>query len=272
VVVVVVMVVVGVVVVCMCMRVCRLWRCRGVGVRVEGVTSAWILEGRCLRGLKARAPLRRGSSRRPSSSLGHRWVEAAAAAHPALPSHAAHSARHLRPARAGARRGQARVWASARAPGQSRPHTSGGRQGEGGVGRAAGGWAQHATTALLPLHLAANNAWRVPKGGCCCWRWFDTVPPATLAQVLGVMKRYESIVQLPSRVRQHADAGDYEQVLHGWVVGGQGRAAMKGVCCCMLWPANSKGKLGSDEPGGESATPISGCMRRCWHQLGRVRP
>ncbi|EFN53933.1 hypothetical protein CHLNCDRAFT_136162 [Chlorella variabilis] len=31
--------------------------------------------------------------------------------------------------------------------------------------------------------------------------------------VLGVMRRYEAIVQLPSRVRQHAEAGDYEQVV-----------------------------------------------------------
>ncbi|KAL4452618.1 hypothetical protein ABPG75_008280 [Micractinium tetrahymenae] len=31
--------------------------------------------------------------------------------------------------------------------------------------------------------------------------------------VLGVMQRYEAVVQLPSRVRQHADAGDYDQVV-----------------------------------------------------------
>lgn len=34
-----------------------------------------------------------------------------------------------------------------------------------------------------------------------------------LRLVLGVMARYEAVVQLPSRVRQHAEAGDYEQVL-----------------------------------------------------------
>lgn len=32
------------------------------------------------------------------------------------------------------------------------------------------------------------------------------------AQVLGVMRRYEALLALPSRVRQHAKAGDYEQV------------------------------------------------------------
>jgi hypothetical protein len=35
--------------------------------------------------------------------------------------------------------------------------------------------------------------------------------------VLGVMRRYEAIVQLPSRVRQHAEEGDYEQVRSGAV-------------------------------------------------------
>ena len=30
--------------------------------------------------------------------------------------------------------------------------------------------------------------------------------------VLGVMRRYEAIVRLPARVREHAERGDYEQV------------------------------------------------------------
>ena len=33
-----------------------------------------------------------------------------------------------------------------------------------------------------------------------------------LRAVLGVMRRYEAIVQLPARVRRHAEGGDYEQV------------------------------------------------------------
>lgn len=39
--------------------------------------------------------------------------------------------------------------------------------------------------------------------------------PLLCVQVLGVMQRYEALLALPSRVRQHAEAGDYEQVRLG---------------------------------------------------------
>lgn len=53
-----------------------------------------------------------------------------------------------------------------------------------------------------------------------------------LRLVLGAMRRYEALVGLPARARQHAEAGDYEQV-GGWV-GGHGLAAggrLEQVCC-----------------------------------------
>jgi hypothetical protein len=50
--------------------------------------------------------------------------------------------------------------------------------------------------------------------------------------VLGLMQRYEAIVQLPSRVRQHAEAGDYEQVRRAFAVCG-GPVPLNVLCSCV---------------------------------------
>jgi exocyst complex component 2 len=80
--------------------------------------------------------------------------------------------------------------------------------------------------------------------------------------VLGVMQRYEALLALPSRVRQHAEAGDYEQVVADY------RKA-RALLADQAMPASTAAIAGAG-PQQAQQQPDGGMWAKLMHEIDKV--